>query len=43
MKKVRCFCRHSREGGNPDPLPNIVRFQPPNWIPAFAGMTDFSS
>ena len=31
--------RHSREGGNPVPDSKLSTMSPPNWIPAFAGMT----
>ena len=43
MKIAQVNRRHSREGGNPDSPPIVVSFQPPNWIPAFAGMTEFLS
>jgi hypothetical protein len=40
MPKTHAQYRHSREGGNPDPLPKTAKVQAPNWIPAFAGMTE---
>src|SRR3546814_17145097 len=32
-------CRHSRESGNPVPLPALDRKAESRWVPAFAGMT----
>src|SRR3546814_2681272 len=32
-------CRHSRESGNPVPLPDLDRKAESSWVPAFAGMT----
>ena len=35
----RSLLRHSREGGNPEPLPVRLKRDLRVWIPAFAGMT----
>src|SRR3546814_18424694 len=32
-------CRHSRESGNPVPLPALDRKAESSWVPAFAGRT----